>query len=68
MNTAAGNLKAVELTITDKVDLAKIHDLQGMSLQAELTVSGMDSAEQMIAELETMIQTEITPLQIGVNY
>ena len=52
MNTAAGNLKAVELTITDKVDLAKIHDLQGMSLQAELTVSGMDSAERMIAELE----------------
>lgn len=52
MNTVAGNLQSVELTITDKVDLAKIHDLQGMSLQAELTVSGMDSAEQMIAELE----------------
>jgi|GEM_PF-1438732 len=52
MNTVAGNLRAVELTITDKVDLAKIRDLQGMSLQAELTVSGMDSAEQMIAELE----------------
>lgn len=52
MNTVAGNLQSVELTITDKVDLAKIHDLQGMSLQAELTVSGMDSAERMIGELE----------------
>ena len=52
MNTAAGNLRAVELTITDKVDLAKIHDLQGMSLQTELTVEGMDSAERMIGELE----------------
>ena len=52
MNTAAGNLKAVELTVTDKVDLAKIHDLQGMSLQAQMTVSGMDSAERMIGELE----------------
>lgn len=52
LNTVAGNLKTVELTVTDKIDLAKIHDLQGMSLQAELTVSGMDSAERMIAELE----------------
>lgn len=52
MNTAAGNLRAVELTITDKVDLARIHDLQGMSLQTELTVEGMDSAERMIGELE----------------
>lgn len=52
MNTAAGNLRAVELTVTDKVDLAKIHDLQGMSLQTEMTVAGMDSAERMIAELE----------------
>ena len=52
MNTAAGNLRAVELTITDKVDLSKIRDLQGMSLQAELTVEGMDSAERMIGELE----------------
>lgn len=52
LNTVAGNLKSAELTITDKVDLAKIHDLQGMSLQAELTVAGMDSAEQMIADLE----------------
>ena len=48
----AGNLKAVELKVTDKVDLAKIHDLQGMTLQANLTVSGMDSAERMITELE----------------
>lgn len=52
MNAIAGNLRAVELTITDKVDLAKIRDLQGMSLQAELTVEGMDSAERMIGELE----------------
>ena len=52
MNTAAGNLRAVELTVTDKVDLGKIHDLQGMSLQAQMTVSGMDSAERMIGELE----------------
>lgn len=52
MNTAVGNLKAVELTVTDEVDLAKIHALQGMSLQAQMTVSGMDSAERMISELE----------------
>ena len=52
LNTVAGNLRSAELTITDKVDLAKIHDLQGMSLQAKLTVSGMDSAERMIGELE----------------
>ena len=45
-------MKTAELTITDNIDLAKIHDLQGMSLQTELTFSGMDSAERIIGELE----------------